>query len=97
LKRHITYCKANNCTWAAEPNRLMCRHHWRLLPGHLQANVISAFKANSSAASRLANVDYLEAAAAAVEYIAEKEGHPRRNAFRDLAARVKNQEIKTCL
>jgi hypothetical protein len=97
MKRHIDYCKAHHCTWAAEPGRLMCRHHWRLLPGHLQANVISALKATTSSASRLANVEYLEAAAAAVEYIAKKEGHPNRNAFRDLAARVKNQEIKTCL
>lgn len=97
MSNSIQSCKANHCTWAAEPGRLMCRHHWRLLPSHLQANFISAFKATPSAAGRLSKVEYLEAAATAVEYIAKKEGHTTRNAFRDLAARVKNKEIKTCL
>jgi hypothetical protein len=97
LKRHITYCKANHCTWAAEPGRLMCQHHWRLLPGALQSAVIETFKANPGAARQLSSETYLEAAAAAVEYIAAKEGRPTRNVFCELAKRVKNQEIKTCL
>jgi hypothetical protein len=96
MKRHITYCKANHCTWAAEPGRLMCQHHWRLLPGTLQGAVLDSFKANPGAARQLSSVAYLEAAAEAVEYIAAKEGRHNRNVFRELAKRVKNQEIKTC-
>lgn len=89
-------CKANHCTWAAEGRHLMCVHHWRLLPGQLQGAVISAYQANPTAARRLTSLAYLEAAATAVEFIAKKEGRLGRNVFRELANRVKAQEIKTC-
>lgn len=89
-------CKANHCTWLAEPNHLMCIHHWRLLPGHMQGAVMDARKANPTAAKRLTSLAYLEAAANAVEFIAKKEDRLGRNVFRELAKRVKAQEIKTC-
>jgi hypothetical protein len=97
MKKHITYCKAQHCTWAAEPGRLMCLHHWRLLPTSLQADVLNTWKANPTAAQSLTSVPYLEAAASAIEYIAEKEGRPTHTVYRTLAARVRNKEIKTCL
>ncbi len=90
-------CQANHCRWAAEPHRLMCITHWRLLPGDLQGNVLEAWRANHTQARRLVDLRYLEAAAAAIEYIAIKEGHLERNVYRQLANQVRNQEIKTCL
>lgn len=90
-------CRANHCTWAADPGRLMCINHWRLLPSPLQAEVTSAWKASPTAAASLTSLPYLEAAAKAVEFIAEKEGRLTRNVFRELANQVKAGGIKTCL
>lgn len=89
-------CKANHCTWAAEGRHLMCIHHWRLLPGYMQGAVHAAVEADRPGARNLTSLPYLEAAAEAVEFIATKEGRNTRNVFRELAKRVKAQEIKTC-
>ncbi len=89
-------CQANHCRWASDRGRLMCIEHWRLLPGAMQGAVLKAWSALPTNAQRLSNLEYLEAAADAVEFIATKEGRLTRNAFRELAKRVKAQELKTC-
>lgn len=89
-------CKANHCTWLAEPRHLMCVHHWRLLPGYMQGAVLAAYEADRPGARHLTSLPYLEAAADAVEFIATKEGRNTRNVFRELAKRTTAKESKKC-
>lgn len=89
-------CQANGCRWVADLGLPMCRHHWRLLPSAIQGAVLKARRAQTSNAQRLSSLEYLEASADAVEHLAAREGHPTRNAFRELFQRVKAQELKTC-
>lgn len=62
-------CAAVQCTRLVERHRLMCWHHWNMVPGNLQNRVYRTFRALTNAQSPrrfAARRPYLEAVQAAI-------------------------------
>jgi hypothetical protein len=78
------HCHANDCPTPTNPKLLMCPKHWRLVPRPMQDRVWATFRARCSApgADPGSWADYYEAAANAVEYVAQIEGKSIDNSYR---------------
>ena len=82
-------CDANHCTTTVDVNKGMCSKHWKMLPQPMQARIYAAARKHRTAGERLASIEFLEAWADAVEYVAQAEGRLTRNTFRALANMLK--------
>lgn len=69
-------CHAIGCTVAVPPSKLMCLKHWRMVPKALQHAVWEHYVPGQERRKDPSR-DYLVAALAAVEAVAEKEGVSR--------------------
>lgn len=85
-------CDANHCTTTVDANKGMCPTHWRMLPQQMQSRIYAAARKHRTAGERLASIEFLEAWADAVEYVAQAEGRLTRNTFRALATLLKARE-----
>lgn len=70
MSRHL--CHARGCDTAVPPKLLMCGRHWRLVPKALQRAVYAAYVPGQER-SKDPTPEYLDAAMAAVEAVAEAE------------------------
>ncbi len=66
-------CHATKCTVEVPPAMLMCYKHWRRVPKNLQARVWDTYIPGQEITKDPSN-EYLEAAQAAIEAVAKKEG-----------------------
>ena len=87
-------CDANHCAVKIDASKGMCPAHWKMVPIEIQRRIYAAARAHKTTAQRLSSVDFLEAWADAVEFIAAQEGRLTRNAFRNLANMVKERQLK---
>lgn len=72
------HCHAEGCTTHVPPRLLMCRKHWSMVPRPLQAAVWDAYVPGQEQRKDPTSM-YLDAARAAIEVVADKEG--RRGLF----------------
>jgi hypothetical protein len=77
-------CSANGCQAMVAPSLLMCGQHWRMVPYAIQTRVWQHYRKGQEETLQL-SVEYLRAAADAVEAVATKEGQPLDNSFRRAA------------
>lgn len=87
-------CDANHCAAIVDASKGMCPAHWKMLPGEIQRRIYAAARAHKTTAQRLSSVDFLEAWADAVEFVAAKEGRLTRNVFRTLANMVNERQLQ---
>jgi len=73
----------------------MCPHHWRMVPLDVQRRIYAAARKFTTSAERLSSVEFLEAWADAVEFVAMQEGRLTRNAYRNLANWTKRRALTT--
>lgn len=66
-------CHAVQCPTDVPPKLLMCPKHWRMVPRQLQRNVWSHYRIGQEI-DKSPTREYLDAAAAAIRSVAEKEG-----------------------
>jgi hypothetical protein len=66
-------CHAWGCQVAVPPRMLMCRRHWRMVPGSLQDAVWATYRRGQER-RKDPTQEYLAAARAAVLAVAEREG-----------------------
>ena len=66
-------CHARGCTTTVPPRLLMCRRHWRMVPRPLQDAVWDAY-APGQERRKDPSPAYLDAARAAIDAVALKEG-----------------------
>lgn len=71
------HCHARGCPVAVPPKLLMCTKHWRMVPKALQAAVWATYRAGQEVRKDPTR-EYLAAADAAIDAVAEKEGRRRR-------------------
>lgn len=86
-------CDANHCAVPVSASKGMCLEHWRMVPTTIQRRIHAASDAFRTSAERLSSVEFLEAWAEAVEYVAMQEGRLTRNAYRNLANLVKTRQL----
>jgi hypothetical protein len=66
------HCHARGCKTAVAPNLLMCLPHWRLVPQELKRAVWATYRRGQEI-RKDPTPEYLVAARAAIEAVAEKE------------------------
>lgn len=93
MKEAKHFCDANHCRVQVDTRLGVCPHHWKMLPGSLQMRIYAAAKKFKNRAERLSSVEFLEAWADAIEFLAQVEGHQARNVFRNLAEVVKKRQL----
>lgn len=71
MSRHP--CHASGCSMEVPPRMLMCRRHWRMVPRSLQDAVWATYVIGQEA-RKDPTAEYLEAARAAIDYVADREG-----------------------
>lgn len=69
-------CHASGCQRVVPERLLMCGPHWRMVPRVLQARVWDAYRPGQER-TKDPSPEYLEAAQAAIEAVAEREGASR--------------------
>lgn len=67
-------CHARFCSTSVPPRMLMCTAHWRMVPYRLQTDVWDAYVPGQEV-RKDPTPEYLKAARAAINAVAEKEGH----------------------
>ncbi|MEW6775366.1 MAG: hypothetical protein AB1405_03680 [Bdellovibrionota bacterium] len=67
------YCHARGCHREVAPKLLMCRYHWKLVPGKLKKDVYRHYVPGQEI-RKDPTPAYLEAADAAIKAVARKEG-----------------------
>lgn len=67
------YCHAKACTEVVPPKLLMCGKHWRMVPKRLKDAVWATYRPGQEI-TKDPSVAYIEAAMAAVDAVARKEG-----------------------
>jgi hypothetical protein len=82
----IRRCAAGQCLAEVEPRYLFCRHHFKMLPKPLQQNIWDRCRPGTGLDAR-PSAGWIEAAAEAVEYLAEAERRDRQNRFREALLR----------
>lgn len=65
-------CHARGCKAPVPPARLMCLRHWRMVPKNLQRAVWATYELGQEL-TKDPSLEYLEAATAAVNAVAEIE------------------------
>ncbi len=75
------HCHAIGCVRPVPPKLLMCPGHWRLVPEALRAEVWRAYRPGQEKDKRPSR-EYLAAARAAIDAVAEREGKRRSMAAR---------------
>lgn len=73
MSRHI--CHAINCETPCPPRHLMCARHWRMVPRNLQLDVWAMYEPGQET-TKTPTPEYLDAAIAAINAVATKEGRP---------------------
>lgn len=75
-------CHIPGCTVEVPPKMLMCRSHWARVPRHLQRDVRRTFNPRQCVAGTDVSPteEWHQAADAAIDYVLELEGRPRRRA-----------------
>lgn len=73
MKTQIHRCHAIGCSVAVEPEKLMCRKHWSLVPRSIQAGVLNAYKPGQCRDWSMVSKHYLKAAKAAINAVNEIE------------------------
>jgi hypothetical protein len=100
VKTVAHYCDANHCHVEVDAAKGVCPRHWAMLPPQMQARIYAVARQFKTRAQRLSSVEFLEAWADAIEFIAREEDNPPRNAFRGLAELVKRRQLgaadRTC-
>ncbi len=86
-------CDANHCSVPVDASKGMCPDHWKMVPRPIQLRIYAAARAHRTSAERLSSVEFLEAWADAVEFVATKEGRLTRNTYRNLAEIVKARQL----
>ena len=76
----LHHCHANDCPKPTKPALFMCGRHWSMLPAAMQEAIWKAYR--DAPIGRGRNRAYLTACAAAVEFVAEREGKNTRNSYR---------------
>lgn len=71
IERHT--CHAEGCVVKVPPRMFMCKKHWFMLPLRLRGDVWATYEAGQELRMDPTNA-YLDAAHAAIEWLAEKEG-----------------------
>lgn len=71
MNEHL--CHASGCPMAVPPRMLMCLKHWRMVPKRLRDAVWEHYVPGQERRG-MPTSEYLEAARAAVQYVAELEG-----------------------
>lgn len=66
-------CHARHCKAHVPPERLMCLKHWRMVPPNLQRRVWATYKPGQCDDWSLLTDEYLQAAQAAVDAVANRE------------------------
>ena len=66
-------CHARDCTKVVPPRMLMCGHHWRMVPKHLQQVVWMMYEPGQET-RKDPSMTYLRAAELAIEAVAVQEG-----------------------
>lgn len=66
-------CHARGCDAEVPPARLMCGPHWRLVPQPLKDAVWATYRRGQEI-TKTPTAEYLEAAKAAIEAVAAREG-----------------------
>lgn len=66
-------CHAEGCDKAVPPRLLMCRPHWQMVPYGLQLDVWANYEPGQERRKDPTD-DYLDAAQAAIDAVAMKEG-----------------------
>ncbi|MBX3660706.1 MAG: hypothetical protein KF740_19905 [Ramlibacter sp.] len=90
-------CDANHCGVPTPASNGMCPKHWAMVPVSVQRRIYAACKVYVTSADRLSSVEFLEAWADAVEYVAMQEGRLTRNAYRNLANWVRRRQLGTAV
>ena len=65
-------CHARNCTTSVPPKMFMCRGHWFMVPKAMQARIWATYRPGQER-TKDPSLEYLDAAMAAVNYVAELE------------------------
>jgi len=83
----VCLCEANGCTWAASTRLPMCLKHWHQVPGPMQTDIWSAYRAMPQKTplrpELMESLRFTAAMAVAVEHVARAERKPEANAFRE--------------
>jgi hypothetical protein len=66
------HCHALNCDKRVPPRLLMCLPHWRMVPHKLKKAVLATYRPGQEIDKRPTR-EYLDAATAAIEAVAQKE------------------------
>ena len=88
------HCHANGCTTPTDPSLFMCRKHWSMLQPQMQRNVWNTYKKRGNVPGKNPQgwVDYYDACAVAVEYVAKMEGKDIENSYRRVAHALRKRE-----
>lgn len=70
----IRRCHAIGCSTVIESFRLMCRAHWKSVPGELQTAVWAAYRHGQETDGKPLSREYLEAAEKAIAAVARADG-----------------------
>lgn len=73
-------CHARNCEAPVPPKMLMCRKHWWMVPEPLRREVWRLYRPGQEVDKRPTR-EYLEAANAAVNAVADREARPQTEAM----------------
>mgnify|MGYP001596933112 CR=1 FL=1 len=66
-------CHAHGCETACKPEFLMCGKHWRMVPRHIQSDVLAAYRPGQCSLNPLPSDAWFDAAFAAVDAVAARE------------------------
>ena len=71
------HCHARGCTVQVKPELLMCWNHWKQVPRNIQQAVYQHYRPGQCN-DKCISKEWLEAAEAAIGYVAQQEGHKLR-------------------
>lgn len=66
------YCHAKHCNKPVPPSMFMCRSHWYALPRPMRDRIWATYRPGQERDKRPSH-EYLDAADAAIDFIAQKE------------------------
>ena len=72
------HCHARGCESAVKPELLMCLYHWKQVPKNIQQAVYFHYRPGQCDDKNVSK-EWMQAADAAIAYIAKREGHKLRN------------------
>lgn len=84
-------CHARDCPVAVDPSMLMCGKHWKMVPSQLQKDVWATYRRGQEITKDPSGT-YIEAARAAIEAVAAKEG-PRLSPMEAITRETRGQIV----